>query len=251
MSDSCLVIRYPSLTIGYVVAQLLVFPIGRAWELLPRWRVPLGPFTFDVNPGRFTIKEHALIVICVNLTAATPYAMGAAVATISPVFWGRDFGPGWLFLYFFTSQGLGFGIAGLARRWLVYPGTSPPLSGASPQLTSTAALTWPASLASTVLFRALHEPQERSLANGWRVSRYRFFIYVTLFAFVLFWFPDYLWTTTSSFAFITWIAPKNQKVNTIFGMSSGLGLLPLSIDWTQMTYAGAPLTSESVLLDFC
>jgi hypothetical protein len=67
----------------------------------------------------------------------------------------------------------------------------------------------------------------------------------------LFWFPDYLWTTTSSFAFITWIAPKNQKVNTIFGMSSGLGLLPLSIDWTQMTYAGAPLTSESVLLDFC
>jgi hypothetical protein len=46
-----------------VVAQLLVFPIGRAWEKLPRWRVPLGALTFDVNPGRFTIKEHALIVI--------------------------------------------------------------------------------------------------------------------------------------------------------------------------------------------
>lgn len=45
------------------MAQLLVFPIGRAWEKLPRWRVPLGAFTFDVNPGRFTIKEHALIVI--------------------------------------------------------------------------------------------------------------------------------------------------------------------------------------------
>ena len=48
---------------GYVVAQLLVFPIGRAWEKLPRWRVPLGGFTFDINPGRFTIKEHALVVI--------------------------------------------------------------------------------------------------------------------------------------------------------------------------------------------
>ena len=46
-----------------MVAQLLVFPIGRAWEKLPRWRVPLGALTFDVNPGRFTIKEHALIVI--------------------------------------------------------------------------------------------------------------------------------------------------------------------------------------------
>lgn len=117
------------MTIGYVVAQLLVFPIGRAWERLPRWRVPLGRFTFDVNPGRFTVKEHALIVICVNLTAATPYGLGAAVATISPVYWNRDFGAGWLFLYFFTSQGLGFGLAGLARRWLVYPGMFPPRRG--------------------------------------------------------------------------------------------------------------------------
>ncbi|MBZ6431102.1 MAG: OPT/YSL family transporter [Acinetobacter pittii] len=48
---------------GYVVAQILVFPIGRAWEKLPRWRVPLGKLSFDVNPGRFTIKEHAFIVI--------------------------------------------------------------------------------------------------------------------------------------------------------------------------------------------
>lgn len=54
-----------------MVAQLLVFPIGRAWEKLPRWRVPLGALTFDVNPGRFTIKEHALIVIVSDL-ADTP-----------------------------------------------------------------------------------------------------------------------------------------------------------------------------------
>ena len=53
----------PSLSIGYVVAQILVFPIGRAWEKLPRWSVPLGVFSFDINPGKFTIKEHAFIVI--------------------------------------------------------------------------------------------------------------------------------------------------------------------------------------------
>lgn len=61
--ELCADISQPSLSIGYVVAQLLVFPIGRAWEKLPRWRVPLGPLTFDVNPGQFSIKEHALIVI--------------------------------------------------------------------------------------------------------------------------------------------------------------------------------------------
>ncbi|CAG8168598.1 unnamed protein product [Penicillium salamii] len=215
----------PSLTIGYVVAQILVFPIGRAWEKLPRWRVPLGHLTFDVNPGKFTIKEHAFIVICVNISATTAYAQGALVAIVSPVYWDRDLGAGFSFLYLLTTQMIGFGLTGLARRWIVYP----------------AALVWPTSLSSTVLFRALHEPESKFPANGWTITRYRFFAYITAFAFVLFWFPDYIWTSLSTFAFVTWIAPNNQKVNTIFGMNSGLGLIPISIDWTQINYAGYPL----------
>ncbi|WVQ64639.1 OPT family small oligopeptide transporter [Kwoniella botswanensis] len=217
-------LRYPSLSLGYVVAQLLVHPIGKAWEKLPRWRVPLGPLAFDINPGKWSIKEHSLIAICVNLTAGTAYAMGSLVAITSPVYWNRDYGAGFSFLYLLTTQALGFGLAGLSRRWLVYP----------------AALIWPSSLPSTVLLRALHEKQDHSPANGWTITRYRYFIYLTLGAFVWYWFPDYIWTSLSTFAFITWIAPNNQKVNAIFGMSSGLGLLPISFDWTQITYAFSP-----------
>lgn len=143
------------------------------------------------------------------------------------MYWDHDFGAGFSFLFLLTTQMIGFGLAGLCRRWLVYP----------------AALIWPSSLSSTVLFRALHEPQERTAANGWTMTRYSFFSYATLFAFVLFWFPDYIWTSLGTFAFVTWIAPHNQKVNTIFGMNSGLGLLPISIDWTQINYAGYPLTT--------
>ncbi|THW01159.1 OPT superfamily oligopeptide transporter [Aureobasidium pullulans] len=220
-------LRYPSLSIGYVVAQLLVFPIGRAWEKLPRWRLPLGRVSFDINPGKFTIKEHALIVICVNISTQLAYATGSLVAITSPVFWGQNFGAGFSFLFLLSTQMIGFGLAGLSRRWLVYP----------------AALIWPSSLASTVLFRALHEPEKRVSANGWSITRYRFFAYLTILAFVIFWFPDYIWTSLSTFAFITWIFPKNQKVNTIFGMNSGLGLLPISFDWTQINYAGTPLTT--------
>lgn len=105
-----------------------------------------------------------------------------------------------------------FGIAGQARRWLVYPG----------------ALIWPDTLPSTVLFRALHEPEKKFAANGWSLSRYQFFSYFTVFAFVLFWFPDYIWTSLSTFAFVTWIAPHNQKVNTIFGVR--LNILSSSFD---------------------
>ncbi|KAJ7481221.1 OPT oligopeptide transporter [Mycena galericulata] len=228
-------LRYPSLALSYVVAQLLVFPIGRAWERLPTLRVGFGALSFRINPGKFNVKEHAIIVICVNLTASTAYAMGGLVAMTSKEFWNRDFGAGFGILFILTTQFIGFGLAGLARRWIVYPG----------------ALIWPSTLASTVLFRALHEPQEYVSSNGWTVTRYRFFFYVVLGSFLWFWFPDYIFQALSSFAFVTWIAPKNQKVNTIFGMNSGLGLIPISFDWTVISYAGAPLTTPFYITANC
>ncbi|GAA5840029.1 hypothetical protein JCM11251_006590 [Rhodosporidiobolus azoricus] len=222
-------LRYPSLTIGYVVAQLLVFPVGKAWEKLPTWRMGWGKASFRLNPGKFTIKEHALITICVNLTGSAAYATGAYVSIANEEFWGRkaEFGPGFGFLFLLTTQMLGFGLAGMARKWIVYPG----------------AMIWPSALASTVLFRALHEKQDRSPANGWTMSRYRFFALFTSGAFVWFFFPDYIFQALSTFSFLTWIWPRSQKINTIFGMNSGLGLLPITFDWTQITYAGQPLTT--------
>lgn len=221
-----------------MVAQLLVYPIGRAWEKLPRWRVSLGALTFDVNPGKFTIKEHALIVI-VSIycrTISTYLTNGLIVcqpqyerrlchrifgsyhksSLLEQRLWCRfllpvspDYTNAWVLHYFHSALRSSadntnrFGLAGLARRWLVYPG----------------ALIWPSTLASTVLFRALHEPQDRTPANGWVMTRYKFFAYFTVFAFVIFWFPDFVWTSLSAFAFITWLVPHNQKVNAIFGVS--------------------------------
>ncbi|KAK4698969.1 hypothetical protein P7C70_g7300, partial [Phenoliferia sp. Uapishka_3] len=149
-------LRYPSISVGYVVAQLLVFPIGKGWEKLPTWRIRFRGHSFRLNPGKFKIKEHAVITICINLTGSTAYAMDSLVAITSSEFWGRDYGAGFGFCYILTTQMLGFGFAGLARRWIVYPG----------------ALIWPSSLASTVLFRALHEKEDRSPENGWTMSRY-------------------------------------------------------------------------------
>ena len=81
----------------------------RAWERLPLvgWRVPLGKLSFDVNPGPFLTKEHALIVICVNVSSNFAYASGSLVAITSPVYWDRDYGAGFSFLYLLTTQILG------------------------------------------------------------------------------------------------------------------------------------------------
>lgn len=35
---------------------------------------------------------------------------------------------------------------------------------------------------------------------------------------------------------ITWIAPKNLVVNQIFGVVTGVALMPTTLDWSQIAY---------------
>jgi hypothetical protein len=45
----------------------------------------------------------------------------------------------------------------------------------------------------------------------------------------------------SYFNALTWIAPDNVVLANLFGVSSGLGLFPLTFDWSQIAYIGSPL----------
>ena len=47
----------------------------------------------------------------------------------------------------------------------------------------------------------------------------------------------------SYFSWICWIAPDNLAVNQVFGMVTGLGLFPLTFDWSQVAYNTNPLLS--------
>lgn len=154
--------------------------------------------------------------------ANAAYGNGAAYSfdtlVAQSVWYNQNFG--WMFaiLYTVTTQMIGYGLAGISRRWLVWP----------------AAMIWPQDLVNTSLFYALHDhsPSDPTLTNGWRISRYRFFLYVCLGAFVWYWFPGWIFTGLSFFGWITWIAPSNVLVNQLFGPVTGLGLFPLTFDWT-------------------
>lgn len=66
-------------------------------------------------------------------------------------------------------------------------------------------MVWPGTFSNTALFYALHD-KKKSIAsetNGWSISRYRFFLYVTLGAFLWYWIPGVLWQGLSVFAFVT------------------------------------------------
>lgn len=74
------------------------------------------------------------------------------------------------------------------------------------------------------------------------MPRYRWFGYVCLGAFVYYFIPGFLMQFLSVFAFATWIAPNNVIVNQLFGGSTGLSLLPITFDWTQISgFVGSPL----------
>lgn len=57
--------RRPSIAISSIVAQLLSYPVGKAWgKYMPNREIKIFRWTFNLNPGPFNMKEHALIVVC-------------------------------------------------------------------------------------------------------------------------------------------------------------------------------------------
>lgn len=103
---------------------------------------------------------------------------------------------------------------------------------------------WPANLVSVALLNAMHEKNGKRdpTVFGGSMPRYRWFGLITLCSFLYYFIPGYLAQFLSSFAFVTWIAPKNVVVNQLFGYTTGLSLIPITFDWTQISgYIGSPL----------
>jgi OPT family small oligopeptide transporter len=120
---------------------------------------------------------------------------------------------------------VGYGMAGLTRRFLVYP----------------ASCVWPASLVTIALNQAFHNeknvPVEGPFKMVFRASRYKFFLIAFAAMFVWFWFPNWIFTALSLFSWMSWIAPNSLNLNTITGFSNGLGLNPWpTFDWNILLF---------------
>jgi OPT family oligopeptide transporter len=184
--------RNPPIIITSIVCQLLSFPLGKGLAKIP------GPRWF--NPGPFTMKEHTVITIMSNVSFAGGQVYASSIILAQKQFYHQDFGWGFQILLTWTTQIIGYGLAGIARKYLVWP----------------AAMIWPTNLVQCALFRALHREAEPAV-QGWTISRYRFFLYVMLGSFVWYWLPGYIFQALSAFAFVTWIVPNNVRANIVFG----------------------------------
>ncbi|PVF99222.1 OPT superfamily oligopeptide transporter [Serendipita vermifera] len=213
-------LRQPSIYIDQIVAQLLAYPLGKYWG---EW------FPSIINPGKFTRKEHMLITIMANVSFDVGYSGYIIVVQRVPTFfnqqWARNFG--YQITLSLSFQLIGYGLAGLSRQFLVYPPSA----------------VWPRNLAIIALNNSFHA-ESNPVANGWKVSQLRFFMYAFTGMFIYFWFPNYIATFLSAFSWMSWIAPNNVKLAAITGSQAGLALNPIpTFDWNLVTAALDPLIS--------
>ncbi|EGX90343.1 Oligopeptide transporter OPT [Cordyceps militaris CM01] len=242
-------LRYPSVAITPVIALLLVHPLGLFWDVaLKRSYDPEEIFVDGVlhstvpgenepparrtktlrswrqwfAQGRWNEKEHTCVYVSSNV--AFGFAFATDVIVEQTQFYNQTAPIAYQLLLTISTQILGYGFAGMARRFLVRP------SG----------MIWPGTLMSAAMFSTLHK-QENKPANGWTISRWNFFYIVWIGAFVFYFLPGLLMPALSYFSVITWFAPKNVIIANLFGVTSGLGLFPMTFDWAQITYVGSPL----------
>lgn len=239
-------LRYPSVAITPVIALLLVHPLGLLWdftlkrsddpeaEFLAGTRVatsPSGQATSRsrvdrtrlwLSQGRWNEKEHTCVYVSSNVSFGFAFATDVIVEQTQ--FYKQEASITYQLLLTLSTQILGYTFAGLTRRFLVRP------SG----------MIWPGTLMSAAMFTTLHK-EENKPANGWTMSRWKFFYVVWLSAFIFYFLPGLLMPALSYFNVITWFAPDNVVVANLFGVVSGLGLFPVTFDWAQIAYIGSPL----------
>ncbi|KAJ5936413.1 OPT oligopeptide transporter [Penicillium verhagenii] len=247
-------LRYPSIVLTSYVSQVVSYPMGVFMaKILPTRQYSLFGYRFSFNPGPFNQKEHMLITVMANVGYGG--YMGTAYTTniftvLKVKKWYNNTElydkAGFQILITLSTQFLGYGCAGLVRRFLVLPPS----------------MIFPKALATIALNKALHSEETGRSIHGWTMSRYRFFLYAFGAMFVWYWFPGYLFQALSYFNWITWIAPNNTTLAAITGSITGLGFnFWPTFDWNLASliydpiitpfYALATITFGTVFFCIC
>ncbi|KAK5113150.1 hypothetical protein LTR85_010968 [Meristemomyces frigidus] len=199
-------LRYPAVHIVSIVAELLAYPMGVALaHLIPICSVNIPYF------GRWRVNPDRHfnikehVVIVIMSNVTIGFAGGADATGIIQA------------AIKFYGFKLSPGFSVLVTMCCQVLGFG--VAGLCHQwLVEPAAIIWPGVLGNCALLNSLHS-RANAVANGWKISRIKFFMVVG--------------------------APNNIVVNQLFGMETGLGLSPITFDWSQVAYNTNPLLSPS------
>ncbi|KAK7427607.1 hypothetical protein QQZ08_005882 [Neonectria magnoliae] len=223
----------PPIFLASYLVIIVTLPVGHFMaRVLPEKTLNVLSWRFSLNPGPFNHKEHTITAIMTTLVSAFDNgSLASDVYVAFDKFLGIPISPGFRFMFLLTTQALSFGFAGMFHRFLVRP----------------AICIWPGALPTCSMIYAFHDPSfHNQVANGWKVHRMKFFWLALAIAGSWQVVPTFLFTSLTTFAWITWIRPKNVTLNQVFGATTGMDLVPLTLDWNQIPgYLSSPLVVPS------
>ncbi|XP_048132102.1 oligopeptide transporter 3-like isoform X2 [Rhodamnia argentea] len=219
--------RTQPLVISAILMQIAVLPIGRFMaRALPTREYELLGRRFSLNPGPFNIKEHVVITIFANCGVSTgggdAYSIGAI--TVMKTYYKQNLSFLCGFLIVLTTQIIGYGWAGLFRKYLVDP----------------VEMWWPSNVAQVALFRALHEKEHKTKG----CTRMRFFLIAMAASFAYYALPGYLFMILTFFSWVCWAWPHSMTAQQVGSAYHGLGVGAFTFDWAGISaYHGSPLVT--------
>lgn len=130
---------------------------------------PFSPVTLSFNPGPWNIKEHALTYIMASASIIAP--MSINIVVVYEKFYGlRELGYWFGLTLTLAMQLTGFGLAGICRRYLVWP----------------ASIIWPQNLMVCALLNALNAEEEDITGE---ITRFKYFMIVLGASFFYYFLP--------------------------------------------------------------
>ncbi|KND01270.1 OPT family small oligopeptide transporter [Spizellomyces punctatus DAOM BR117] len=227
IANNIMAFRPVAVIIPPTIATLLSYPMGLFLaRTLPTTKYKLfGRYDFTFNPGPFNMKEHVIITMIASAagggTSGIPYGMDNVVSqkwiARQPVKYIDAFA--WVV----CTQMMGFGFAGLLRRFIVWPRE----------------MIWPGNFAQLALFASYHKKDDEllkntSAASKYKLSRYTFFWIVAACVFAYQWLPLYMFTALQSVSLLCFFS-KNMLVKQLGSANRGLGFLTFTFDWEYIT----------------
>ncbi|KAK6905984.1 OPT family small oligopeptide transporter [Kwoniella mangroviensis CBS 8507] len=231
--DALFQLRYPTVSVASIVAVLVAWPVGTAWSIwLPNLSLPIGGGRrLSLNDTRFNRKELGCVLMFVNVCIAANLTNTLMVEQIK--YFKVELGLGKMIFYNLGLYITSWGWTGLTHSILVRP----------------ANMIWPGVVGQLALVTNIDRINRRLKPNPsdndgktWKISPMGMFGIVFTLSFVYYWISGLVFPALAYIgAFISWSAPNNATLSQIFGVKTGLGLMPLAFDWSQISNLSNPL----------
>ncbi|KAJ6010561.1 Oligopeptide transporter [Penicillium sp. IBT 35674x] len=191
-------------------------------KILPAWTVHLPGirWSFSLNPGPWSIKEHVLVTV--TAASGATYNLAYAPIVLAELWYGTRINPAVAIFFMLAIVWTGYSFAALARNILL----------PDPEYI------WPQALMQTTLFETFRKTDTASpIARRQMKVFFLAFLGMTLWQFL----PEYVFPFLSSLAFLCWVAPHNAVANFIGSGLGGMGFLNLSLDWSNINWNGSSI----------